>query len=95
MQPERNKTIWQRLRRITDTEYTIDGLTHEFLAASGWMNHMYTLTIDPQEEEAFTIMEESREMGDDCVLSTADADEVEAWILERIKERESDETRIC
>jgi len=75
-----------KLRRISDTEFVIDALRHRVNTGWGWQTMVYTLRIGELEDCDFEIVEESEYSGEECLLATSDAEEVEDWITQQIDE---------
>jgi hypothetical protein len=56
----------------------------------GWNDVSYSLRIEDYDEGSmFEIAEEMRELGNDIIVSSGDADEVAYWIKNQIEEKEA------
>lgn len=67
-------------------EFHIPGLRHREMTWMGWQTITYILAIDEEADPSirYTVSTDSDHSGGDVVFNTADIDELECWIQERI-----------
>ncbi|MDB5354880.1 MAG: hypothetical protein JWN24_1333 [Phycisphaerales bacterium] len=78
------------LRRVSDTEFAIDALQHRVRTWMGWNTVSYELRIEEGDEgqPLYEIAEQTEELGEQIVLSSADVDDATFWVTDQIQEKE-------
>lgn len=78
------------LRRVSDSEFVIDTLQHRVRTWMGWNTVSYELRIEEDDDgrPLYEIAEQTEELGEEIVLSSADADDAAFWVTDQIEEKE-------